>query len=199
MITYIATNTLNGKFYVGSTKNFEKRKKGHLSSKENYPFQNALKKNYESFEWEIYEDDSDEPILEQALLDVWYGKEQCYNLNPFASRPPSPEGREVLPEVREKISEKLTGREINETTRKAVSASNKTRVLSEETLIKKSESAKGDKNPFHGKTHTNDQKEEWSKQRKGKVWWHNKRTMETTMSRESPGPEWSRGRKPKQG
>jgi predicted GIY-YIG superfamily endonuclease len=87
--TYKATNTLNGKFYIGSTRDFEARKKGHLSSRHNYPFQNALRKNPEAFVWEVWSDDSDEPILEQALLDMWYGKEQCYNLNPIANRPPN--------------------------------------------------------------------------------------------------------------
>ena len=62
-------------------------KKVHLKSKLNYPFQNALRKTPEAFEWEVWSDDSREPILEQALLDMWFGTEQCYNLNPFASRP----------------------------------------------------------------------------------------------------------------
>lgn len=86
MDTYKATNTTNGRFYIGSTVNFERRRKEHLSSKENYPFQNALRKNPDSFEWEVWHDDSDEPALEQALLDMWYGTEQCYNLNPYADR-----------------------------------------------------------------------------------------------------------------
>ncbi len=86
MDTYRATNTTNGKFYIGSTNNFEKRKKGHLKSKENYPFQNALRNNPEAFEWEVWKDESNEPVLEQALLDMWYGKECCYNLNPYADR-----------------------------------------------------------------------------------------------------------------
>jgi len=93
MDTYKATNTTNGKFYIGSTTNFEKRKKAHLNCTENYPFQNALRNNPEAFEWEVWSDDSDEPILEQALLDMWFGKECCYNLNPSATRPPSWEGR----------------------------------------------------------------------------------------------------------
>ena len=93
MDTYKATNTTNGKFYIGSTTNFEQRKKAHLTSKDSYPFQNALRKNPEAFEWEVWSDDSDEPILEQALLDMWHGKECCYNLNPVANRPPrDPEG-----------------------------------------------------------------------------------------------------------
>jgi group I intron endonuclease len=89
MDTYRATNTTNGRFYVGSTTNFEKRRKEHLRSKKNLPFQNALRKNPEDFEWEVWTDDCDEPVLEQALLDMWFGKECCYNLNPFADRGPS--------------------------------------------------------------------------------------------------------------
>ena len=92
MITYIARNTLNGKFYIGSTTNLEKRKKHHLQSNKNYPFQNALKAHPETFEWEAIEDDCDEPVLEQALLDMFHGKDMCYNLNPSASIPPNARG-----------------------------------------------------------------------------------------------------------
>ena len=87
MDTYKATNTINGKFYIGSANNFEARKKQHLKSKSNYPFQNALRNNPDSFEWEVWTDECDEPVLEQALLDMWFGTEQCYNLNPYAGRP----------------------------------------------------------------------------------------------------------------
>ena len=59
MDTYKATNTLNGKFYIGSTVNFAERKKSHLASKENYPFQNSLRTNPEIFEWEVWTDDSE--------------------------------------------------------------------------------------------------------------------------------------------
>jgi hypothetical protein len=86
MDTYRATNTTNGKFYIGSTTNFERRKYEHLRSIENLPFQSALRRNPEAFEWEVWSDDSDEPILEQALLDMWFGRECCYNLNSQADR-----------------------------------------------------------------------------------------------------------------
>jgi group I intron endonuclease len=87
MLTYKATNTLNGKFYIGSTTDFERRKKQHLKSKASYPFQNALRKSPEAFEWEVWEDDADDLVMEQALLDMWFGKEQCYNLSSIAGRP----------------------------------------------------------------------------------------------------------------
>ena len=105
MQTYVATNTLNGKFYIGSTFDLDRRKTEHLRCKNNYPFQNALRKNPEAFEWEAWEDDSDDPILEQALLDTWFGCGQCYNLNPSAKHPPRQDGIPRTPEVLVRISE----------------------------------------------------------------------------------------------
>jgi group I intron endonuclease len=110
MDTYKATNTTNGRFYIGSTTNFERRKTEHLKCEKNYPFQNALRKNPENFEWELWSDDSDEPILEQALLDMWFGKECCYNLNPSAQHPPSWQGKEHAPETKKKQSESALSR-----------------------------------------------------------------------------------------
>jgi group I intron endonuclease len=102
--TYKATNTANGRFYIGSTTNFSRRKTEHLECEENYPFQNALRKNPEAFEWEVWSDDSSEPILEQALLDMWFGKECCYNLNPSSQHPPSWSGKNHKQETRNKQS-----------------------------------------------------------------------------------------------
>jgi hypothetical protein len=85
MDTYKSTNTLNGRFYIGSTTNFEKRKKEHLNSTCNFPFQRALRANPEVFEWEVWTDESKNRELEQALLDMWFGTEQCYNLSPYAN------------------------------------------------------------------------------------------------------------------
>lgn len=144
MDTYKATNTENGKFYIGSTINFEQRKQEHLNSKQNYPFQNALRKNPEAFVWEVWSDDSDEPILEQALLDMWFGKECCYNLNPYASRPPSWKGRNHKVEAKEKIREAMLG------------PSNKARgggwSWSEESKTKASKRTQGEGNNAYGKS-----------------------------------------------
>lgn len=137
MITYIATNTINGKFYVGSTKNFEERKKAHFNSKENYPFQNAIRKNPEAFIWECWEDESDKREMEQALLDMWFGKEQCYNLSKNAYAPtPSPYRSE---EHRKNIGLAHKGKIVSQETKEKISRSKKGKKLSEEHKAKLSE------------------------------------------------------------
>ena len=107
MITYIATNTENGKFYIGSTTNFERRQKEHLTTSQEFHFQRALRRNPDLFIWEIYEDDSEDPVLEQALLDMWYGKKQCYNMCNFAGRPPERKGKKLKPETYKKLVTRL--------------------------------------------------------------------------------------------
>ena len=85
MITYRATNKKNGKWYVGSAVNLERRKKEHLKSKQKSPFHNALRKNPDIFIWEVLEEDNREDRLtEQLILDVWFGSEYCYNLSSSA-------------------------------------------------------------------------------------------------------------------
>jgi group I intron endonuclease len=197
MITYIARNTINGKFYIGSTFNFERRKKEHLESKHNYPFQNSLRKNPDAFEWETYIDDCDAPILEQSLLDMWCEKSQCYNINQYASRPPDSTGREVKEDTKQKISKKLKGRQIGKKQRDVVSKSNKIRKLSPETLEKKSKAVSGEKNPFYGKTHSEETIQKFKEDRKGLKWWYNPILDNSCMSKESPGDDWVRGRKPR--
>ena len=60
---YRATNTVNGKMYIGKTKNtLEERRVGHLtaSNKRKSVFQKALKKyGKDSFEWAYYKPDTE--------------------------------------------------------------------------------------------------------------------------------------------
>lgn len=54
-VVYCATNTINGKIYIGKTYNFEKRKREHLLAiDDGLPFHRALKKyGVGNFTWEI--------------------------------------------------------------------------------------------------------------------------------------------------
>jgi group I intron endonuclease len=163
MDTYKATNTLNGKFYIGSAIDFERRKKEHLRSKEKYPFQNALRKHPEVFIWEVWSDNSDEPTLEQALLDMWYGKEQCYNLSPVAGRPMS--GRKHSEHSKQKIRKALLGRSHTEETKEKFrqvrkeNPSFRGRNHTEKTKQKMRDSALGRTSPMLGRKHGEEARE----------------------------------------
>jgi hypothetical protein len=222
MDTYRATNTTNGKFYIGSTKDFEKRRKGHLGSKANYPFQNALRNNPEAFVWEVWSDNSDEPILEQALLDMWYGKEQCYNLNPSASRPPSRKGKSDNDETRQKKSDAKVGKKpwVNLITgavcrRSECPGPDWIVGVSEKTKEKLSEINSGENHPqfgkkiseetrrkrsesLSGKTLTDAHKKKLKEKKQGVKHWVNE-LGERKFQKESPGPEWQNGRVWRQG
>ena len=90
VITYAAINLTNKKFYVGSALDFPSRQKSHLNSKDDYPFQNSLRKNPDNFFWLVSEEDGlDTRNEEQFYLDFYHGTVWCYNLNPSASAPPS--------------------------------------------------------------------------------------------------------------
>jgi group I intron endonuclease len=176
MITYLATNTANGKFYIGSTKNFEDRRKGHLK-KHDFPFQRALRKNPGAFVWETWEDESDEPVLEQALLDMWFGKECCYNLSPFASRPPGNAGLPHTAETKQKISTSMTGKLVGD----------KNPSKRAEVRMKISDSKKG-------KPRDEETRRKIAKGVQGKKHWVNA-NGERKLQAEHPGEGWQRGMK----
>jgi hypothetical protein len=203
MDTYISRNTLNGKFYIGSTTNFQERKLAHLRSKDNYPFQNALRKNPEAFEWEVYTDDSENRELEQALLDMFFGTEMCYNLSPVVSQPPRYEWTEEqrkaagerakqrgtdhlrTPEAIEKMKETKRNNPtvLTEEMRKARSRillgndRKKGKKESEETCRKKSEAFTGMKKPNQTLAMI------------GRTWWTHP-DGRRKFQRDQPGPEW---------
>ena len=222
METYRATNTTNGKFYIGSTTNFEERKKSHLKSRKNHPFQNALRKAPEAFEWEVWSDDSNKPLLEQALLDMWFGKECCYNLSPNADRPPPRKGVTDSDETRKKKSDAKLGKKpwVNLTTGEICRKSecpgpNWKQGLSEKTKEKLSQINSGENHPQFGRkmseetlkrrseslsgvSLTDEHKKKLSEKKQGVKHWVNK-SGERKFQRESPGPGWQNGRKWTQG
>jgi group I intron endonuclease len=221
MDTYRATNTTNGKFYIGSTVNFEERKKEHLRSKLNYPFQNALRKNPDVFEWEVWSDDSDEPVLEQALLDVWFGKGQCYNLSrdvyaPMRGRSHRQETIEKLSgenhhsygQKRPEHSQRMSGEgnPMFGKTGELSPAYGKTGELNpmygkrRPDQSARASARKGELHPMYGKKRP-DHAERMSERMQGesnpnygKKWWVNS-AGETCLQGERPGPDWKPGRK----
>lgn len=193
MITYLAINTSNGKFYIGSTSDLGRRKKEHLNSKSNYPFNNALRRSPEKFDWQIIEDDLEEPILEQALLDKWFGIEQCYNLNPFASRPRNPTGTTWWTNSKsgaEMKSDTCPGngwqQGRNREKLEAVWKTNRGKHLSDGHRQKISKKNKGKKRDEETRSRM---KKSW----KGKKWWVNSEG-ETCRSVDCPGNGWLPGR-----
>lgn len=75
---------------MGSTLEFLSRQKSHLTSKDDYPFQNSLRKNPKNFYWIVSQEDNlCSREEEQYYLDFYHGTVWCYNLNPNASIPPS--------------------------------------------------------------------------------------------------------------
>jgi len=93
----------NGDYYYGSSCNFNKRwKNSHINrlkekTHENVYMQNVFNKYPAGWLFEAIE--RVEPVssilenIEQKYLDLYYGKPGCMNINPFASRPPSPKGK----------------------------------------------------------------------------------------------------------
>jgi len=119
MITYTATNTRTGQFYIGSTTNFKKRQQEHLSSKSPLPFQRGLRKNPDEWKWDFVEDDREDRELEQLLLDLFWGTEGCLNLAADAVSPSK--GRKHTLETKAKIGAKHKGKKYGPETRAKIS------------------------------------------------------------------------------
>lgn len=128
---YRITCTANGKIYVGSSVDIQSRWRGHRSDLNrnihgNKHLQGAWNKYGESsFVIEIVE-----LVMPWSLTDreqYWIDKLQAcdrrvgYNMNKLADRPPSPVGRIVSPETRQKISAAQKGRKkpLNQTEKAA--------------------------------------------------------------------------------
>lgn len=174
---YKITNKINGKFYLGSTKNVRKRKGTHFSSlKHNKhhctPLQRAVNKyGVENFEFEILESCEECLIEEQIWLDNldW---SKCYNVSKFAgggdnlSNHPNKDEiivrlTKILNENRHKIKPRFKEENGNwkggvsikncESCGREISGSNKSKCKG---CYFKERDYSGDKNPFKGKFHS---------------------------------------------
>ena len=95
---YKIQNKTNGKFYIGSSDNIDRRFSRHkldLSKNrhDNQHLQNAWNKyGGVSFEFKLVRECSKSDLLleEQKDLDIWVGKEECYNMRKDAKCPVAP-------------------------------------------------------------------------------------------------------------
>jgi hypothetical protein len=197
MITYIAIDLFGSKrVYHGSTTNFKRRQTQHLTSSENYPFQNALKQR--QFYWICSDDDGlDDRSEEQFYLDFYFGSPWSFNLNPIASSPPR---------VPEKLPKEWA---------EAISRGSLGKTIPKETFEKGWETRRKNGNDLHSletkrqmsKAHTGrkhsvesiEKRKEKLKGRegnaKGSKWFVNLETGETQMAHNHPGEGWIPGRK----
>ncbi len=87
MITYTATNTKTGQFYIGSARNYC-RYMGRVGEHHNYPksargycqFHVDLQASPQDFKWEWSEDDRDDRNTEKSLLQCYRDSRFLYNI-----------------------------------------------------------------------------------------------------------------------
>ena len=159
---YKITNKLNGKVYIGQSRDIDARWRQHINAKDNFAIHNAIKKyGKENFKFEV--------LLEcpAEMLNVWerdmialydcmspYG----YNLTEGG------EGCKCSEETRLKLSNTRKGIPRSEETKIKISNAQKGIPLSEETRLKMSEAKKGVKRGPHSEEH----KRKISESNKGK-------------------------------
>ncbi len=163
-VIYKITNVINGKMYIGSTKNFSTRKTMHLCKLRNNKHANAkLQASYnkhgeDSFVFEILEtcDIFDLQKLEQMWLDNLFSSlddNEIYNLARYACSPKGTHGK-LSEQTKEKIRQKHLGKTLSEETKQKIRISNlgkpshrkgaKQEVTEEQTLKKILSFRKGD-------------------------------------------------------
>ena len=205
MITYVPINLSNRKFYIGSTTNFDRRWKGHMTSTCNYPFQNALRRNPDNFFVLISEDDGLKTREEeQFYLDFYHGSEHCYNLSSNATAPML--GRNHTEETILKLKQFTMTEEMIQKRRETWEknygghpSTGRDGYWKGKSRPEHSERMSGENNPMFGVSLSGENNPMYGT--KGELcpaynttWWVNERG-ENKRQIDCPGPEWKPGRK----
>jgi group I intron endonuclease len=186
---YKITNTINGKCYIGSAVDLDRRKKEHFRGhRTNKVLKQAMKKyGKENFTFEVLEECTTREMLslEQLNIDlhrVVKGWNQLYNIAPTAG---SQLGTKRSEETRKKISEVQKGKKHSEESKKLMSEVKKGKQHTEEAKKLMSDAKKGkyvgNKNPMYGKQHTEETKQLMSSQRKEKYVGDNNPRYDSTI------------------
>lgn len=164
---YLITNKVNGKVYVGQTKDFTQRKAGHLyGARKGYPqliYRSIRKHGEENFSFEILEECDDLVIDEREQR--WIAHYDSFNSDKGYNLTHGGGGRQgyvaseqtrirlrnawakrritgVSDETKRKMSKALTGRRISQTTRDKIRATRLGQTLSHESKMKVSIASK---------------------------------------------------------
>ena len=161
---YKITNLKNGKFYIGSTLNFENRKKSHLNSLKNRNHHNIhLARAYEKYGEESFvfsykeievEDKKHLQILEERYINFCWNSGKLYNVSKMGSGGDLISYHPNHDEIVKKTSENVKKRYAN---------------MSKEERKKMSERIKGKNNPNYGNKWSNEQRKRASLMQKKKV------------------------------
>lgn len=159
---YKITNKKNGKNYVGSSANLEKRYQYHLRDlRNNKHFNIHLQRSFnldgeESFEFSVIEKCSEDVLTsrEEYLiehlnsLNTRYG----YNINPKCDRPPSWSGKTHTEATKLKMSKSQEGKICSQHSKDVASLTHKGKKISEGQIHFLREKNKGEGNAMFGKT-----------------------------------------------
>lgn len=165
---YKILNTVNGKFYIGSAVNLQRRKTRHFSELRNGKHNNkhlqaAWNKYGEpAFTFAVVEEvpaDADLLAAENIWLAQVVGRADCYNIGVTATAPALGLSGELSPtwgykhtqEAKEKIAVTGRGRTVSVETRAKRSAKLKGRVISQEQRAQISHTLSGEGNYWYGK------------------------------------------------
>ena len=177
---YYIRNLINEKLYIGSSVHYKHRVLMHynelINNKHKNPhLQNSWNKHgEENFEFGILEyidsniyDNDDLRDIEQIYIDHFNVCDDNFGYN--ISEITVGVSRKMPEEQKRKISESHKGKILSDETRKKLSESHKGLVVSEETKKRLSDIQKGERNPFFGKTHTEEAKEKMRQAKIGKI------------------------------
>lgn len=193
---YCIHNLDTDRFYVGSATNLAKRMSTHKAQLSGqYHHCAFLQRDYNlgrnNLEFHVLKVVPKEQLIqeEQILLDLVYGKEGCYNLNPIAN---SWLGAHHTQETKQRLSELAKGRKHSQETKEKMRSSHAGVPLPEnhpirlghtpETKEKIRTAMSGEGNPFFGRTHSDETKEKIAAQLRGKYYGPTTQVIATNKS-----------------
>ena len=196
MIIYKATNTVNGKYYIGKTKNsLESRIKSHkvASTKKDWLFYRAINKHgFDNFKWEIIIECEDVNELNELEKKYISENNNGYNVakggdggDTISNHP----NKEIL---RENVSKFHKGKILTEEHKEKISNAHKgkTKDWAKDTAKKMSEGNVGKESKLKGSHLTDEHKEKISDANKGKkkvfTEQHKKNLAKANKGRENP-------------